>query len=356
MFAQKWTEKWRRFTIKLRHWEYWNFHFFYTPVYLYWIWLSLRARHFLFFTAANPAIETGGFLGESKNHIYEMLPQQFVPQTIFIARNTPFAQVVQQAKVLDFPLIAKPDKGERGFLVEKIDTIEQLEKYHAKTPADFLLQEFLDYSEEVGVLYFRFPRQYKGQVSSLTLKEFLQVTGDGKNNVRGLMMEKDRAFLQIPFFEKHQPELLEYVPAVSEKVALGAIGNHNRGTCFLNGNELIDENLTTVFDALTQNVEGFYYGRFDIKCESIAALKQGKNFRIIELNGVKSEPTHIYQPNYSLLQAYRDIFFHWKTIWRIARINHQNGVAYMSYIEAYQRLRKLRQYWHEVEVAQAKQP
>ena len=57
--------RWRR----LRRWEFWPPWLFYPPVVGQVLWLGLRHRSPLLFTAANPAIEAGGFISESKFRI-----------------------------------------------------------------------------------------------------------------------------------------------------------------------------------------------------------------------------------------------------------------------------------------------
>lgn len=42
---------------------------------------------------------------------------------------------------------------------------------------------------------------------------------------------------------------------------------------------------------------------------------------IIEVNGVQSEPAHIYDPDYPLPQAYHQLFHHWYTVYKISRYN-----------------------------------
>jgi len=43
---------------------------------------------------------------------------------------------------------------------------------------------------------------------------------------------------------------------------------------------------------------------------------------------VSSEIAHIYDPDYKLIKAYKDVFDHMKYIYDIAKINHKNGVVY----------------------------
>ncbi len=45
------------------------------PTYFYWIYYAICARSLFFFSAANPAIETGGLFGESKEAIFDQIPE-----------------------------------------------------------------------------------------------------------------------------------------------------------------------------------------------------------------------------------------------------------------------------------------
>src|SRR6478736_8204699 len=114
----------RPFFIKLLHWEYWPFHAVYTPIYFYWIWLCIRARSFFFFNTSNPTIKNGGFLMESKKEIYDIIPQEYYPKTIFINANTCKEKILSLINEtgLKFPLIGKPDIGMRGLSVKKLET------------------------------------------------------------------------------------------------------------------------------------------------------------------------------------------------------------------------------------------
>ena len=83
-------------------------------------------------------------------------------------------------------------------------------------------------------------------------------------------------------------------------------------------------------------MEGIHYGRFDLKCKSIELLKAGKGFKILEFNGIASEPAHIYDPEYSTLQGYKDFFNHWKIIYQISKMQRAKGIESMKLQEAYE--------------------
>lgn len=314
--------------IRLRSWEYWPLHMVYAPVYIYYLLLAIKARNFLFFSAANPGIEMGGLIGESKMSILKKVPSKYLPKTIFLPKEWALEEIEQQRiqHQISFPIILKPNIGERGFLVEKIPDVKALINYRKRFPIDLILQEYIGYPEEVSVLYYRFPHKQYGCITSVTLKKYLSVTGNGRSSLRELILEYPRAKLQLRKLEKDNCLQLEAIPPKGEKVELVPIGNHSRGTTFYNGNHLIDNQLTHTFDCISKELDGIYFGRFDIKCQSFEDLREGKNFSILEINGVKSEPTHIYEPGFSMLMAYKVLFKQWKIIYRLSMINRERGV------------------------------
>lgn len=300
---------------------------------LYWFFLSLKARAFVFFHAANPAIELGGLFGESKWAILKQIPPKWIPRTFLVLPGTPMEEVRTHMEGLgiDFPVIVKPDVGERGFLVEKVHSDEALQQYLGAAPVSLLIQEYVSHPTEVSILYHRLPGDTHGKITSLTLKEFLTVKGDGTSTLETLIKSFPRALLQWPTLRDVYRDSLGAVLPEGEEKILVPIGNHSRGTMFLDGKAHIDERLTEVFDHISQQIPGIYYGRFDIRCKSLESLKAGQDFSILEINGVKSEPTHIYQPGFSLWKAFGTLFHHWDIIYQISIANHRRGVAFPSF-------------------------
>lgn len=333
--------------IKLTQWEYWPSIAFYWPMVFYGPYLAIRPKHVCFFTPANPGLEGGGMGMESKYHTLQMMPPELVPESILVPKGTSAAQIKAQLdqSSLRFPMIVKPNVGFRGLLVKKVDNFEELQAYIQRYPIDFLIQEFLQYPEEVGVFYMRMPDEEKGKIISLTLKEFLHVIGDGQSTVLELVEQKPRAILQVDRLKETHAEILDSIPPVGKKINLGVVGNHSKGTLFINGNDQIDEALTEEFDQLARHIDGFYYGRFDIKCNSLDDLRQGKYFKIIEMNGVFSEPTHIYDSTrMSYFEALRTITRHWKLVQEISFKNVQRGIAPMSFPDMLKVLKSIRDY------------
>ena len=318
--------RWRRFKIQTS-WEFWPVYIFYLPVVFIWLWQSLRSRDLFFFTLTNPGLKTGGFFGESKSSILQHIPDEFKPKTIL------WEAPVQEEEIEDlfiksalaFPIIVKPEIGERGWLVARIDSMEELKSHIKAHPIDLILQPFVKLPVEVSIMVYKMPDGSLSEVTSICQKEFLHITGNGQATIKELILSDDRAFLQYNRLKKKLGEQLYYLPLAGEKILLEPIGNHCRGTKFLNMNIEIDAAIHDVMTKLLCSMPGVYYGRFDMKISSWEELRQGRNIQVLEFNGASSDPAHIFDPGYSLMQAYRDISRHWRIMSQIAQQNRKTG-------------------------------
>jgi hypothetical protein len=323
------------FIIRLKSWEYWPFGIIQLPVIVYFFWLALKARSFVFFSASNPGITMGGMFGESKYEVLKKVPEQYTPVTALINMPSDKKQIIgfMNQNGLQFPVIFKPDLGERGFMVKRIDSEKDVEQYLTKMKYTFVVQELIDLPLEFGVFYLRFPNQTQGRVTSVVMKEMLSVHGDGVSNLRQLILKKERARLQWPTLKEiYKDQLKDIVPRGQTK-ELVSIGNHCLGTKFIDGSHLINDRLSTTFDHISKQIEGFYFGRFDLRCGSIEDLYEGK-VKVLELNGCGAEPGHIYDPAFSLVKAIAVLIGHWRNIFIIATENAKRGTRYINLREA----------------------
>lgn len=317
--------------VRIVNYEYWPFQLLFFPSIFYWLLLSIRARSLVYFTAANPAIDLGGFFGESKINILNKVGGKYKPRTLLIDKNwtSAYTSHKMEAEEISFPIICKPDKGERGFRVQKISDSEGLGEYLKICPSEILIQEFVDFSIELGILYYRYPNGKSG-ITSIVEKEFMSVEGDGQSTVEELMNKSDRSRFQIKRFREEKGGLLKSIPHSDQKLVLELVGNHCKGTRFINGERLINKKLVSVFDEIASTMDGFYFGRFDLKVKSFEDLYRGENIKILEVNGTTSEPAHIYGEGMTLWRAYRAIFYNMKIVNEIAIENHRSGIKYMS--------------------------
>ncbi len=323
---------------KITHWEYWSFDIVYIPMYLVWMYYAAKARSFFFFNASNPSIKNAGFLMESKKEIYDILPKEYIPKTILFKYGTSAEDVLKviESSNISFPCIAKPDIGAKGQAVQKIEEPADIVAYLAKICMNFLIQEFIDLPYEVGIFYCRLPDEQKGKITGIVAKEFLIVKGDGVSSITSLLMKNPRHFLQLGALEKIYGNDLNKVLEKDEQKNLVPYGNHARGAKFVDVSFWADEKFNNSFDLFCKQVPEFYYGRLDVMYNTLEELKEGKNFKVIELNGAGSEPTHIYDPKHSVFFAWKEIARHFKILYNISIKNHKRGYPYLTNKEGLQ--------------------
>jgi hypothetical protein len=310
-----------------------------------WIWYAVKERSLFYFSACNPSILTGGMMGESKYDVLKLVPDSFIPKSLLVklpASVTDVTQLINEAG-LSLPVIFKPDLGERGWMVKRIKNERDIEHYLNEIKIDFIVQELIDLPYEFGVYYHRFPSQTNGFVNSVTGKEFLSVIGDGMKTLQELIHEKDRAKIQWNRLRVLYSEQLSDIIPSGQKFELVSIGNHCLGTMFINCNHLITDKLNATFDTLSKQINGFYFGRYDLRCASVSDLENG-NFKIMELNGCGAEPSHIYHPGSSIFKGIGALITHWRNLYRVSKENHERGVPYLSFKEGKQIYKRVKKY------------
>jgi len=270
---------------------------------------------------------------ESKKEVYDLIPFEYYPATLLFKTSSSTQEILALIKQrnLKYPLIGKPDIGMKGMMVKKLENEKELLSYATNSKVDFLIQEFVSFKNEIGIFYYRYPNEANGHISGIVKKELLTVTGDGISTVEKLLLKNKRAVLQLPTLRIKEKEKMNIILQKEEELIVVPYGNHVRGAKFLDDSNLVDEELTNTIDSICKKVNGFYFGRLDIRYNDWKELKQGKNFSIIELNGSGSEPTHIYDPRHSVFWAWKEIAKHWKILYRISKLNHQlQNAPYMT--------------------------
>ena len=325
------VSSWRRLT----RWEFWPPWVFYPPLLVYIAYLMVKHRSATLFTAANPAIVAGGFVGESKYAILQALAgaRAYVARSRMIAGSMSHVEKAQEAQrfmadeSLSFPIVLKPNHGQRGSGVVVVRSSAALGDCLARSTVDTIIQEHVA-GAEFGVFYYRRPTEARGHIFSVTEKKFPAVVGDGHHTLEELILHDDRAVCAARLYcERHRDRLLE-TPAVGEFIPLAELGTHCRGAIFLDGRGVLTPALEERFDTIARGFEGFYFGRFDVRAaDGIDAFREGYGFKIIELNGVTSEAAHIYHPGTPLTTAYRVLMEQWRLAFDIGAENRRRGVA-----------------------------
>ncbi len=331
--------KWKSIWEKLNNWELWPFSLRYLAISPAWLSYCIRSGSFWFFTPSNPTLTFGGFEGEGKKEMYELLPKKFLPKTIYVHPSEPFEKVKQQITEhgFQYPFCVKPEIGMKGLLFRKVDKESLLKMYHEKIPFEYLIQELIEYPIEVSVFYYRYPNRQKGVITGFIQKELMEVVGDGRSTLLELILQHPKArFREEEMRIKHADHLDTVVPDGVRRYLTHA-ANLNRGAKFVNLKHLIDDELAQIFDEISHQTQ-FYYGRYDLKCRSIEDLKKG-DFMILEFNGSGAEPNHVYNTGYSLQQAQKEFLMHWKVLYEISAINHKKGIRYWPFMKGWKFLK-----------------
>ncbi len=319
---------WGRWQRRLR-WEFWSPWAIYLPLVPYFIWLALRYRGATVFTAANPGMPAGGLIGESKQAILGELNVSERPRWLYIADPQDASSLAcietwRQAESLDYPLVVKPEFGERGQGVNVVRSATELEEHLSHCMSAQIIQAYVD-GQEFGVFYFRFPDQERGQIFSITEKQPIKLVGDGHRSLRQLIIDDDRAVMMAAVhFSKHAVNL-DKVVEEDHEVELVEVGTHALGCVFLDGARYVSPQLEETIERISRAYQGFYFGRYDLKVPSVQALKSGQQITLIELNGVSSEATHIYDPRYGVFQAWRTLARQWRVAYAIGAANRDRG-------------------------------
>jgi hypothetical protein len=328
--------KWYRFT----HFEFWPWWVFYAPVIGY-VLLRLvpKFRSFTVFTAANPAVPAGGLLGESKSAILQGLDDSdgrvatwmIVSDSGDGAERTAALQRWMEAEAVTWPLVLKPDIGERSRDVTVVYSRSEAENYLTHAKGAVLAQVFLG-GREYGVFYARRPGQERGRILSITGKRWPSVVGNGRDSIEALILADKRAVLMEDYLLKKFSSRLSEVLPLGETLFLTEIGNHDQGAVFLDLSWASTPELEREIDLLAHRLDGFCLGRFDVRVPTLAALRKGEDFKVLELNGVSAEQSHIYDPNQiNIFKSWRVMMTQWHLAFEIGAENVRRGAKKDSF-------------------------
>ncbi|MBP2302136.1 VTT domain-containing protein [Azospirillum picis] len=307
---------------------------FYIPLVVQWAALGLRYRSLSLPTAANPSIEAGGLLGESKIACMDLIgPQarQWAARSMALA-NRPSLTAERLAALaegagLSFPLVAKPDIGWRGIGVRLVRDAADLLSYLRDFPAEarVILQEHVPHAGEAGIFYVRKPGERHGRIFSMTFRYYPHVVGDGRSSLRDLIAADPRASWKADLHHAALAGRLDQVPAAGETVRLSLVGSSRVGGLYKDACPHVTATLTARFDEIADAMPGFHFGRFDVRFESVERLALGEGFRIIEVNGAGAEAIHMWDPDFRLADAYATLFHQQALMFEVADANRARG-------------------------------
>jgi hypothetical protein len=305
------------------------------PLVCQWLWLGLRHRSLTLPSVANPRITSGGLVGEGKLEYFEQMGPLGRAATApwhgvhDIGSVPPDALAARRADAgIGFPLVAKPDLGLCGYGVRKLDSLAALADYAALFPAaqSLVLQRYLPYEHEAGIFYARDPRSGKGRLIGLALRHYPRVQGDGRSTLGALIRANPRTLRLLRSPAHACPHDLDSVPAAGQTVRLATIGSTRVGGLYRDGAALITDALTAAIDAIAREMPEFHFGRFDVRFDDPDALREGRGFSIMEVNGAGSEAIHAWDPDVGLLTGLRMVFAKQRLLFEIGAANRRRGM------------------------------
>ncbi|MEO9003989.1 MAG: hypothetical protein ABI288_04600 [Ginsengibacter sp.] len=335
---------------KIKDWEQWPFKVLYAPIVPVWFWYMVRSRAVWFFTPSNPKLTFGGMEGEPKKEMHDLLPAKYCLNYFNVEPSEDFDQIKTRLAQsgIHYPLIVKPEIGGQGILFRKIEDEAHLKEYHSKIPVEYFIQEFINYPVEISLFYYRYPFEKRGAITGFLQKIPMRVIGDGIHNLGQLLLLNLKTKNRLAELKlKHEINFSKIIPK-DEVYILSYAGNHNRGAHFIDLKSEINDDLVAMLDKISLDINDFFYGRYDIMCNSIEDLKQGKNFMILEYNGCGAEPNHYYDTGYTLIKAWKEILKHWKILFEISRYNHRHGVAYWPFIKGLRFRKQTKKYFKKI--------
>ncbi|MFI4860657.1 MAG: alpha/beta fold hydrolase [Phycisphaerales bacterium JB063] len=377
---------------KLSHHEFWPAWMFYLPLVPYLLFLAVRYRSTTVWTLADPCMPDGGVVGESKSDILSkvddpaVLPHMLIPghqdvEARIAQAKAVLASEADEHRAFTYPVILKPDAAQRGAGVAKIQDASEFADYFAQNPGPAQLQSYHPGPYEAGIFYIRMPEQETsrkdvktqskqqdaglrafppsrdsgaGMIFSITDKTFPVITGDGVSTLEQLIWQHKRYRCQHDTFHARFADDLQRVLADGETLRLAEAGNHAQGTMFTDGQHLITPQLTAAIDRLCRKIPGsdgtpggYCFGRIDVRYADPDTFMRGEGLAVIELNGVTSESTNIYDPSWSIFQAQRTLRRQWRHCFEIGDAHRRQG---MKPKPLFKLLRDVLRYYRERDV------
>lgn len=303
----------------IKRYEFWPARIFETPFYL---WLGfqclLKGIGIRTLAKANYALNHGEIGLGSKYESHQAFDERHFLPTAFIADSLSdqekAAFIRDFAKEYGYPLILKSNVGCVGKGILKLSSDEEITTALDNLIGDYIVQKFTTFNTEYGVFYTR--HQGRPRITGINRKHFPSVTGNGEDNLHTLAQNHYR-------YSEHWDSFMQYhdtkrIPAAGEQIQLSFIGSHTLGCKFTDESHLLTPELEAAVFEVFEQQPGYNFGRLDIKAESPEDFLKGE-FVLIEINGVASLPTHMFDPKYSLMEAYRIFLKHAGLLTSIAR-------------------------------------
>ena len=320
----------------MQHFEFWHPRVFEAPYYAHLLSrCALKGISPRTIPKANWALPDGELGLGTKYQTQMAFDQSRFPATALARLPKDCAQVHTFAQNHGFPFILKPLLGTVGKGVLKASSPAELEQLLTCLSGDYLLQSFCPHSTEFGVFYIH--KAGIQRITGINQKHFPTVIGNGRDDLQTLATAHPRFTHHWSMFLRYLDT--SYVPAEGESYRLSFIGSHTMGCKFTDDTALSTPALERAVFSICDSQPGFNFGRFDVKAESLAAFQDGQ-FTVMEVNGISSLPTHMFDPDNTLRRAYQIFLEHGRHLVDIAYENRNKEMHVDGYGELWQRAKQ----------------
>jgi len=193
------------------------------------LWNSLASGKFFFYTVNNPSMHYGGAFLDRKTTLLRQLKEGWIPKG-FSHTGT----LEKLPKGIEFPVIAKPDKGVTGIGIKKCRGLDELNAYlNAAGAMRVRIESFIDLPLEFGVMFYYHPKTKESEIS-IVEKRYPRVIGDGRQTLKTLIAQAARCNRKLRLDEIHHrlTKRLNEVPSEGEEIVLDYVGNGTNGSTF----------------------------------------------------------------------------------------------------------------------------
>lgn len=286
--------------------------------YLYFAW---QAKDFLYLQYLNPTYVLWSLVWMKKSLLIEKINSNFLPKTLCINIHKWLDEQYERWNFWS-KIIAKPDRWVRWSWVRFITEYQELLLYYNEqkhNKENFLVQEYIDYPYELWVFYIQGTNEKKWWIVSISMKQPKFLLWDGKRTIQELLYERwlEGNINTLDFIAKIWYKISDILEEW-KTLYTSVLFNHAQWAECKDISSLIKNSdiLQDIFSHIAKSL-GLGYWRFDVKVKSLDNFTLGKDFKILESNLLTSEPLHIYDDKYSLLQALRIWFWYWERMYDI---------------------------------------
>lgn len=323
-----------------KKYEFWNPRLFEFPYYVYLGWQCLkRGLSIKTLAKANYALDHGE-IGLSSKFDSQMAFDQsyFMPTELLedsLSVEAKKKQIRAFVEVHNYPVILKSNLGSVGKGIVKLESDADIEKHTPRLLGGYILQKYTSNPYECGVFFVRVGG--KPKVTGINQKHFPSIIGNGVDTIDTLARNHYR-------YTSHWNSFLQdfdtsIVLPDGEQKQLSFIGSHTLGCKFTDDSDLLTPELEAAIVAFFESQQGFNFGRVDVKCADQDAFQRGE-FVVIEVNGVASLPTHMFDPKFSVWRAYKVFFEHAVYLAQAAKDHQHKEMELLSYREVIAKVKK----------------